>query len=161
MEVHMDPIIVVLVVDMAAALTGVAMATSALLKVRELKVNLQTALASPRPVPQMAVLEANPVPPAHEVKSECADMGISLANRMERIQRKDGKRTLTSSDKMRIAVEYSQEQSKNRGHPVGAAEMRNLIEVRLELASSRPPVHAPAVVPAVAPVVAPVVAPKK
>lgn len=74
-----------------------------------------------------------------DVKLQAADAGIALAERMGRLQRStDGKKLMTSGDKVQMAVSFAVGFCEDLGVRTTAAEMRMLIEVRLELAQPKP-----------------------
>lgn len=90
---------------------------------------VETAAAAAQKVLVPAVVQLTP----QYIKEHSADLGIALAERMSRIQRgPKGEKRLASSDKVKIAVDYALEHAANSGLTVAPAEMRKLVEIRLE-----------------------------
>lgn len=74
------------------------------------------------------------------VREQAADAGIALAERMSRLNRgPKGERLLTSIDKMKIAVEHAVDHCDCVRVETTAAQMRKLVEVRLEQAQPKKP----------------------
>ena len=71
---------------------------------------------------------------AHAQHEKAADMGIALAERMARLHPVGprGEKMLTSSDKVKMAVDWAVEYCSDVEAPISPAEMRKVVEIRLE-----------------------------
>jgi hypothetical protein len=72
----------------------------------------------------------------HREQEKAADMGIALAERMARLHPAGprGEKMLTSFDKAKMAVDWAVEHCADLDVPIEPAEMRKLVEIRLEQA---------------------------